>query len=147
LWNSYKEEIKMAKFTQDMRDAVEQAKVIALATVSEMGKPNVVPIAYKKIVSDAELMLMNIFMKKTEENIKLNSKVAVSAWYTDTLGISKGYQFKGKARIETSGKFFDEGVKMVKVAEPELTPKSVVIINVDPIYSISPGPNAGKQIS
>jgi hypothetical protein len=137
----------MAKFTQDMKDAVEQAKVIALATVSEVGEPNVVPIAYKKIVSDTELMLVNIFMKKTNENIKLNSKVAVSAWYTDTSGISKGYQFKGKARIETSGKFFDEGVKMVKIAEPELTPKSAVIINVDSIYSISPGPNAGKQIS
>ena len=137
----------MAKFTQDMRDAIEQAKVIALATVSETGEPNVIPIAYKKLLSDAELMLMNIFMKKTEENIKVNSKVAVSAWYTDTSGISKGYQFKGNARIETSGKIFDEGVKVVKVAEPELTPKSVVIINVDSIYSISPGPNAGKQIS
>ena len=137
----------MAKITLDMRYAVEQAKVIAIATVSEAGEPNVIPVVYKKVLSDDELLLMNIFMKKTEENIKLNSKVAVSVWYTDSSGISKGYQFKGKARIEASGRVFDEGVRMVKAAEPELTPKSVVIINVASIYSISPGPNAGKQIS
>ena len=137
----------MAKITPDMRDAVEEAKVIAIATVSEAGEPNVVPIAYKKVLSDDELLLMDIFMKKTEENIKVNSKVAVSAWYTDSSGISKGYQFKGKARIEASGRVFDEGVRMVKAAEPELTPKSAIIIDVASIYSISPGPNAGKQIS
>jgi len=137
----------MAKITQDMRDAVEQAKVIALATVSEAGEPNVIPIAYKKVLSDAELLLMDIFMKKTKENIKVNSKVAVSVWYTDSSGISKGYQFKGKARIEASGRVFDEGAKMVKAAEPELSPKSAVIIDVGSIYTISPGPNAGKQIS
>lgn len=136
----------MAKFTQDMRDAVERAKVIALATVSEVGEPNVVPIAYKKVLSDNELLLMNIFMRKAEENIKVNSRVAISAWYTDSSGISKGYQFKGKARIEMLGRSFDEGARMVKAAEPELSPKSAVIIEVDSIYSISPGPDAGKQI-
>jgi len=136
----------MAKITQEMKGAINQAKVVALATATEAGEPNVVPIAYKKVLSDNELLLTNIFMRKTAENIKVNSRVAVSAWHTDSSGISKGYQFKGKAGIETSGRSFDEGARMVKAVEPELSPKSAVIIEVDSIYSISPGPDAGKQI-
>jgi len=136
----------MAKITEEMKGTINQAKVVALATATEVGEPNVVPIAYKKVLSENELLLMSIFMRKTEENIKMNPEVAVSAWYTDSSGISKGYQFKGKARIETSGRSFDEGARMVKAVEPELIPKSAVIINVDSIYSISPGPDAGEQI-
>jgi predicted pyridoxine 5'-phosphate oxidase superfamily flavin-nucleotide-binding protein len=137
---------KMAKITEEMKGAINQAKVVALATATEAGEPNVVPIAYKKVLSDDELLLTNIFMRKTEENIKVNSRVAVSAWYTDSSGNSKGYQLKGEARIETSGKIFDEGTKIVQDTEPELIPKGAVIINVDSIYNISPGPNAGEQI-
>jgi hypothetical protein len=137
---------KMAKITEEMKGAINQAKVVALATTNKAGEPNVVPIAYKKVLSNDELLLMNIFMRKTAENIKVNSRVAVSAWYTDSSGISKGYQFKGKARIETSGKVFDKGTKMVQATEPELISRSAVIINVDSIYSISPGPDAGEQI-
>ena len=136
----------MAKITEEMKSAIERAKVVVIATINEAGEPNVVPIAYKKVLSDDELLLVNIFMRKTEGNIKVNPRVAVSAWYTDSSGISKGYQFKGKARIETSGRSFDEGARMVKTVEPELIPKSAVIINVDSIYSITPGPDAGEQI-
>ena len=50
----------MAKITQDVGDAVEQVKVIAPATTSEVGEPNVIPIAYKKILSNAELMLREL---------------------------------------------------------------------------------------
>jgi len=136
----------MVKITEEMKSAIERAKVVVIATINEAGEPNVVPIAYKKVLSENELLLMSIFMRKTEENIKMNPKVAVSVWYTDSSDNSKGYQFKGKAGIETSGKIFDEGAKMVKATEPELIPKSAVIINVDSIYSITPGPDAGEQI-
>jgi predicted pyridoxine 5'-phosphate oxidase superfamily flavin-nucleotide-binding protein len=137
---------KMGKITEEVKGVINQAKVVALATATEAGEPNVVPIAYKKVLSENELLLMSIFMRKTEENIKINPEVAVSAWYTDSSGSSRGYQLKGKARIETSGKIFNEGTKIVKNTEPDLIPKGAVIINVETIYSISPGPNAGKQI-
>jgi predicted pyridoxine 5'-phosphate oxidase superfamily flavin-nucleotide-binding protein len=137
---------KMGKITEEVKGVINQAKVVALATATGAGEPNVVPIAYKRVLSENELLLMSIFMRKTEENIKINPEVAVSAWYTDSSGSSKGYQLKGKARIETSGKIFNEGTKIVKNTEPDLIPKGAVIINVETIYSISPGPNAGKQI-
>jgi len=136
----------MVKITEEMKSAIETAKVVVIATVNEAREPNVVPIACKKVLSENELLLMNNFMRKTEANIKMNPSVAVSVWYTDSSGSSKGYQLKGKARIETSGKNFDEGTKMVQSTERKLIPKSAVIINVTSIYSISPGSDAGEQI-
>ena len=136
----------MVKINEEIESAIERAGVVVIATVDKAGQPNVVPIAYKKVLSENELLLVNIFMMKTEENIKINPGVAVSIWYNDSSGNSKGYQLKGKARIETSGKIFDEGKKIVQAAEPELIPKSAVIISVDSIYSISPGPDAGERI-
>ena len=136
----------MVKITKEMESAIEKAGVVVIATVDSAGQPNVVPIAYKKVLAENELLMVDIFMRKTEENIKVNPRVAVSIWYNDSSGNSKGYQLKGKARIETSGKIFDEGKKIVQATEPELTPKSAVIVSVDSIYSISPGPEAGEQI-
>ncbi|MBC8521140.1 MAG: pyridoxamine 5'-phosphate oxidase family protein, partial [Methanomicrobia archaeon] len=104
---------------------------------------NVVPIAFGKVLSEDEVLLMDVFMKKTEENLKANPKVAISVWDLDTL---TGYQFKGSARLETSGSVFDDGVKMVKSMMPELSPKAAVIVKVDTIYVTSPGPDVGKKV-
>jgi len=63
------------------------------------------------------------------------------------MGDSKGYQFKGNARIETSGEVFNDGVKWVRNMEPELSPKAAVIVNVNSIYVTTPGPNAGRKVN
>lgn len=134
----------MAKITEEMKQIAKNAEVFAVATVTKEGELNVVPIRFGKVLSDDEILLMAIFMRKTVENIKANPKAAVSVW---DMGGMKGYQFKGDARIETSGKIFDEGVKMVKEVSPQLSPKAAVIVKVKSIYVITPGPDAGKQVS
>jgi len=134
----------MARITEEMRQVIGEAKVFAVATASEDGEPNVVSIAFGKVLGEEEILLVDNFMKKTMENLKTNPRAAVSVWKT---GDSKGYQFKGDVRIETSGRNFEDGVKMVKAEEPELNPKAVVIVTVKSIYSITPGPDAGKLIS
>ena len=83
-------------------------------------------------------------MSKTLENIKANPRVAVSVWDIETL---EGYEFKGSARVENSGKVFDESVKMVKGAMPQLDAKAAVIVKVDSIFVRTPGPDAGKKVS
>ncbi|MDI6886234.1 MAG: pyridoxamine 5'-phosphate oxidase family protein [archaeon] len=133
----------MAKITEEVKEVVGKSKGFAVATATKEGEPNVVPIAFGKVLSEDEVLLMDVFMKKTEENIKANPKVAVSVWDLDAL---KGYQFKGSARIETSGSVFDDGVKMVKSMMPELSPKAAVIVKVDSIYVTSPGPDVGKKV-
>jgi predicted pyridoxine 5'-phosphate oxidase superfamily flavin-nucleotide-binding protein len=135
----------MAKITQEMKDVIEKNRGWAFATSTKDGIPNVVSIHFFKLIADDEIMFVDCFMKKTLENIKNNPNVALSAWDWDVKP-RKGYQFKGKARVETSGGLFEEGVKMVKAEKPELAPKGIVIVKVNSIYIISPGPDAGKEV-
>ena len=134
----------MAKITEEMREVAGKAKGFALATVTKEGEPHVIPVGFSKVLSDDELLLVDIFMGKTIENIKANPRVSVSVWDYDNL---KGYEFKGNARIETSGKVFDESAKMVKSVFPQFDAKAVVIVKVDSIYVRSPGPEAGRQVT
>jgi len=134
----------MAKITAEMKKIAEKTKGFALATVTKDGEPHVIPVGFGKVLSDDELLLVDVFMGRTIENIKANPTVSVSVWDYDSL---QGYEFKGKARIETSGKVFDESVKMVKSMLPQLDAKAAVIVKVDSIYVRSPGPEAGKQVT
>jgi predicted pyridoxine 5'-phosphate oxidase superfamily flavin-nucleotide-binding protein len=120
----------MAKITDEMKEVAAKTKGFALATVNRDGDPHVIPVGFGKILSGDELLLVDVFMKKTLENMRVNPKVAVSVWDYESL---KGYEFKGNARIETSGKAFEESVAMVKSVFPQLDAKGAVIVRVDSI--------------
>jgi len=135
----------MAKITQEMKDIAKKAKIFVMATASKEGKPNGVPIIYAKIVSDDEIMLVDNFMNKTRQNIDGNPVAAVSFW---DLGVGYGYQLKGRARVETSGKLFDEASRWAIARSPKHnpTPKAIVVVKVEEIYYIGHGPNSGKRL-
>jgi predicted pyridoxine 5'-phosphate oxidase superfamily flavin-nucleotide-binding protein len=135
----------MTRLTQDMKDVMEKTRGYAVATCTKDALPNVVPIHFVKILSDDEIMMADIFMKKTFENIQENPIVAISVWDWDVKP-RKGYQFKGTPRIETSGRTYDMAVEMVKAEKPDLTPKSAIIVKITDIFVTSPGPNAGKNV-
>ena len=133
----------MAKITAEMKETAAEAEVFVLATAAKDGKPNAVPLSFGKVISDDEILLMDIFMLKTRQNIKANPIVAVSVWASN----KGGYQFKGTARVESSGKSFDEGTQWVKSMAPKLSPKAAIIVKVDEIYVTTGGPDAGKRVS
>jgi predicted pyridoxine 5'-phosphate oxidase superfamily flavin-nucleotide-binding protein len=135
----------MAKLTQEMKDVMEKTRGYSVATATKDGIPNVVPIHFVKILSDDEIMMADIFMKKTLGNIQENPVMAVSAWDWDVKP-RRGYQFKGTPRVETSGRIYDMAVKMVKAEKPDLTPKSAIVLKITDIFVTSPGPNAGKNV-
>jgi hypothetical protein len=63
----------------------------------------------------------------------------------------EGYQIKGSATIETSGQRFEETAKWIeelgnKVGSP-LKSKGAVIIQIEEIYALAPGPGAGKKLA
>jgi len=134
----------VAKLTPEMKEIAGKMQVWSVATADKDGMPNVVPIAFAKVLSDDEILLVDNFLDKTKANIKADPKVAISVWDLEQL---KGYQFKGTARIETSGTVFDEGVKMVESVMPQLETRSAVIVTVTEIYVTTPGPDAGKRLS
>ena len=131
----------MAKINDEMRTLLEETDIWVLATADSNGIPNAVPILFVKLMRNDRLLLVDNFMKKTVDNISVNPNVSISVWKDKT-----GYQFKGKAKIETSGANFEVGEKIVKDKKPELTPKSIVLVDIDSIYITSPGPDAGKEV-
>lgn len=134
----------MPKITEEIKEIASKTKGWSLATATKDGIPNVVAVAFGKVISESQILLMDVFMNKTRANIEANPNVAVAVWDMETL---KGYQFKGTAQFETSGKIFDEGVQMVKSMMPQLTPKAALIVEVKQIYNLTPGAEAGKEIA
>ena len=135
----------MAKITAEMKEVAAKAQVFALATATKDGKPNVVPIAFSKVFSDDELLLVDNWMGKTRQNIEANPIVAVSAWCKRGRDRGRGYQFKGKARVESSGKIFEEAARWVETRKPKWSlsvAKAVVIVKVDEIYNLDVMPGA-----
>jgi predicted pyridoxine 5'-phosphate oxidase superfamily flavin-nucleotide-binding protein len=134
----------MTRFTEEMKKSAARSRLFIFATASRDGKPNGVPMGLARIISDDEIMLVDNFLNKTRRNIEENPLVAVSFWNAKDHG---GYQFKGKARVETSGKFFDMAVKLVQDGKPPfpIKTKAAVIVKVDEIYRI--GANRDSSIN
>ena len=63
-----------------------------LATCAN-GEPNVVPVAFKDITDDGKLVVGDVFLETTINNIKANNgRIAVSVYDAQNL---EGYQIKG----------------------------------------------------
>lgn len=140
----------MAKFTQDMKDIAAKTEIFVLATANKENKPNGVPNGLAKIISDDEIMLVDNFMHKTRQNIDENPMVAVTFWSTED---TYGYQFKGKARVETSGKLFEEAARWAKEQPmpPELEQleheaKAIVVVKVEEIYYVGAGKDSSINL-
>jgi predicted pyridoxine 5'-phosphate oxidase superfamily flavin-nucleotide-binding protein len=134
----------MFKFTEDMKKVVATAvRPFIFATASKDGKPNGVPIGFAKMLSDDEFMLVDNFMQKTRQNIIENPVAAVTCWSSE---VHYGYQFKGKARYETSGEVFDSAVELVKERGAPFKPKGVVIVKVDEVYYIGSSKDSRKNL-
>ena len=86
------------------------------------------------------------FLNKTLANLKANPKVAVTYWEGH-----EGYQLKGTITIETSGERYEETAAWIeelgnKAGFP-LKSKGAVILKIDEIYGLAPGPGAGKKLA
>jgi predicted pyridoxine 5'-phosphate oxidase superfamily flavin-nucleotide-binding protein len=134
----------MALITEEMQRIIEKMKPPVVATSDIHGKPNVVPIGFTKVISDSEILLMDNYMNKTRKNIESNPQVSISVWSMED---QIGYQFKGKARIETSGPIFDNGIKWVKSRRPQTDPRAAIIVKIEEIYLIGSDEKAGKRVA
>lgn len=136
----------MAKMTKEMQEMFNRVGLKQLATADRKGVPNVVPINFMKLLDDETILASAVFMTKTFNNIKENPLCAISIWE----GFA-GYQFKGSATILTDGPIFkdtqawteEEGKKLGL----PLKSKGAVVMKITEIFSVSPGPDAGKKIA
>ncbi|MEZ4549419.1 MAG: pyridoxamine 5'-phosphate oxidase family protein [Desulfobacterales bacterium] len=136
----------MAKMTERMMEVFTKVPTAVLATATADGTPNAVPVGAKKIIDDETVLISDQFFGKTLANIKANPKVALTYWEGH-----EGYQIKGTVTVETSGPRFEETAKWIeemgnKAGFP-LKSKGAVILKIDEIYGVAPGPGAGKKLA
>ena len=135
----------MAQMTERMMELFNKVPAVVLVTATTDGTPNAVPVGAKKIIDAETILISDQFLNKTLANLKANPKVAVTYWEGH-----EGYQIKGTITIETSGQRFEETAKWIddmsaKAGFP-LKSKGAVILKIDEIYGVSPGPGAGKKL-
>jgi len=136
----------MAKMTDRMKELFEKVPAAVVATSTPDGEPNAVPVGAKKIIDDETILISDQFFNKTLANMKSNPRIAVSFWEGH-----EGYQLKGSITIETSGKRYEETAKWIeemgnKAGFP-LKSKGAVILKIEEIYGLAPGPGAGKKLA
>ena len=74
----------MAKMNEKVRTLFENQALVALATSSADGSPNVVPIGAKKVLDDETILISDQYFNKTLANLKENPQVALTLWDAQT---------------------------------------------------------------
>ena len=99
----------MAKMTERMMELFKKVPTAILATATEDGTPNAVPVRAKKIIDSETILISNQFFNKTLANMKENPKVAITYWEG-----REGYQLKGSVAIETTGQRYEDTAKWIE---------------------------------
>ncbi|MEM0232953.1 MAG: pyridoxamine 5'-phosphate oxidase family protein [Candidatus Nezhaarchaeales archaeon] len=136
----------MAKLPSEVVRLLEKVapkSLCVLATSSRDGKPNAVPIIFVWPWSEEEVVIADNFFLKTRANIEENPVASLTFWDPET---REGYQIKGRVQVHTSGPVFEEVASRVRSIRPTLKTKAAVMIKVEEVYTVKPGPDAGKRL-
>lgn len=115
-----------------------------IATCAD-GEPNVVPVAFKDVTEDGKLVVGDVFLETTLNNIKANDgKLAISAYDAQSL---EGYQIKGTAEYVIEGAVVDTFKAMVeKMFNGAATAKGALIITPSKVIVTTLGADNKKEI-
>lgn len=131
----------MSKLTEDMKEMIASQQCFH-ATVSKDGLPNNAPKRSTRVFDDETLIFTEGVGRRTYQNIKDGSKDSVAVVNRD---IVDGYRFIGTPKIIESGEIYDKAAEMsAKAGMPK--PVAVILVKIDEIHSLKPGPMAGKKI-
>lgn len=115
-----------------------------LATCAD-GEPNVVPVAFKDVTEDGKLLVGDVFLETTLNNIKANDgKITIFVYDAQNL---EGYQIKGTAQYVTEGAVVDTFKAMVEeMFNGAATAKGALIITPEKVIVTTPGADNKKEI-
>lgn len=115
-----------------------------LATCAN-GEPNVVPVAFKDVTPDGKLLVGDVFLETTLNNIRANGgKIAISVYDAQKL---EGYQIKGTARYLSEGPIVDTFKAMVeKMFNGAATAKGALEIVPEKVIVTTPGAENKKVL-
>ena len=112
---------------ENIKGKIEKA-TIAVATVNSEGRPHNIAIMNAK-VKDEKVIITDVCMKKTIENIKDNKNISLVLWEGE-----KGWRIDGKAEYHDSGEHLDF-VKSLP-GNKGFSPKGALVINIEDINKL-----------
>ncbi len=115
-----------------------------LATCAD-NEPNVVPVAFKSVTEDGKLVVGDVFLETTLNNLQKNGgRIAISVYDAKTL---EGYQIKGIAEYLTEGAVVDNFKAMVeKMFNGAATAKGALVITPEKVIVTTPGADNKKVL-
>jgi hypothetical protein len=116
----------MGKLNDEMKDLIKDFMPAYVATADKVGKPNVSPKGSVRVLDDDTLIFADILSPNTRANLEQNPQVSIDV--VNAKGM-KGYQFKGKVELLTSGPIYDQMVEGLKnnPATAKLPPAKYVV--------------------
>jgi len=104
---------------------------IAFATVDQFGKPNVIGVAYVKVISAKKILITDNYMNQTIKNLKNNANVCLVAWDKKWQGV----KLIGQALYFTQGEWI-EYIKKIK-ENKNLPTKGAIVVNISKIIKLA----------
>ena len=120
--------------TQKIQDFLEHQKLGYVATVSSDGKPNVSPKGTILGWNSKMLIFADIRSPDSIKNLKTNPHVEINV--IDPI-LRKGYLFKGKGRVVSTGDTFEEILKYYRTKGIKSKINSVVLVAVSDILEVT----------
>ncbi|MED4354347.1 pyridoxamine 5'-phosphate oxidase family protein [Schinkia azotoformans] len=114
-----------------------------MGTVSKDGVQNIGPKRSTRVLDDETLIFNEGTGGTTYQNILDGSNVVIAVVNRD---LPDGFRFIGKPEVQTSGEIYDKAAALSE-KNGMRPPKAVVLIHIEEIHSLKPGPMAGKKIS
>ena len=116
------------KSLKGIREYIENNPV-AFATVINYNKPNVIWVAFVKVVSDNQVLITDNYMNQTINDIVQNPNVCLNVWGKNFVG----YKLIGQAQYFTNGQWKEFIGKMKE--NRGLSAKGAVLVEVSKIIS------------
>lgn len=115
-----------------------------LATCAN-GEPNVVPVAFKDVTEDGKLVIGDVFLETTLNNLQANNgKIAISVYDAKTL---EGYQIKGTAEYLTEGELVNTfKTRVEKMFNGTATAKGALVVTPEKVIVTTPGSDNKKEL-
>ena len=134
----------MAQLPDNVKEALTGGQNVWVSTIGEDGWPNVAIKGSGALLDDEHIFFADLFSKKTRENLLYNSRVAVGIFDPEK---RIAVQVKGVADMIQSGELFEKVKQQIADLQKDLPePKYVVRIEVQSVWDMTAGPNAGEQI-
>jgi len=123
----------MEILTNEIREFVNRVKLGFVATVCADGTPNLSPKGTTIAWDEGHLAFADIHSPGTIENLMSNPSIEINVV---DIFIRKGYRFKGRADVLSSGRTFDDIIAHFTLTESKYPIHHIVLVKVDRILPI-----------